>query len=120
MPNYLLKEYKIILRRTLSFAFVLTFRSLILLLMQNVEMDRRIKAWQGNEKKKRPVRSSCQKKKNYEDNRRTRKFIPQWKKDRPWLTFCEETNLMFCTYCKDNGKENIFVKGCNNFRRFCG
>lgn len=55
-------------------------------------------------------------KKNYEDNRRTRKFIPQWKKDRPWLTFCEETNLMFCTYCKDNGKENIFVKGCNNFR----
>ena len=29
--------------------------------MQNVEMDRRVKTWQGNEKKKRPVRSSCQK-----------------------------------------------------------
>ena len=50
--------------------------------------------------------------------KRTRKFLPLWKNERPWLMYREETKLMFCTYsyCEDQGENGSFVSRCNNFR----
>ena len=44
----------------------------------------------------------------YEDTKRTRKFLPLRKNERPWLMYREETKLMFCTYCEDQGKNRLW------------
>ena len=64
------------------------------------------------------VKRKCEQesKKRCEETGRTHDFLPSWKTGRSWLLYCEDKNLMYCTYCKDNGKSGKFVTGCNNFR----
>ncbi|XP_076081027.1 zinc finger protein 862-like isoform X2 [Mytilus galloprovincialis] len=67
---------------------------------------------------KRPSRISDQvteAKKKYED-KRVREFKTHWTDGRPWLKYDNENSVMYCTYCKEQGKGGKFVSGCTNFR----
>ena len=39
-----------------------------------------------------------ERKKSYEETGRTHDFLPSWKTGRSWLLYCEDKNLMYCTY----------------------
>ena len=53
---------------------------------------------------------------SYEKDR-VRVFLPTWKKNREWLKYIEEENIMVCSLCKKYKKtESDFVKGCSSFR----
>lgn len=46
--------------------------------------------------------------------RSRRKFHTSWLKLWPWMTYEAET--MFCTICKQKGKDNAFTQGCCTFK----
>ena len=51
----------------------------------------------------------------------SRKFLPHWKDDFPWIIYDEEESVIICEYCKHfaltaPGKSE-FVKGCKTFKR---
>ena len=53
--------------------------------------------------------------------KRSRKFLPHWKDDFPWIIYDEEESVIICEYCKHfvlttPGKSE-FVKGCKTFKR---
>ncbi|XP_063408230.1 zinc finger protein 862-like [Mytilus trossulus] len=54
-------------------------------------------------------------KKKYED-KRVREFKTHWMDGRPWLKYDNENSVMYCTYCKEQGKGWKFLSGCTNFR----
>ncbi|XP_062573421.1 zinc finger protein 862-like [Saccostrea cucullata] len=43
-----------------------------------------------------------------------RKFQSSWLKLWPWMIY--ESEKMFCTICKERGKDNIFTQGCGTFK----
>ena len=47
-------------------------------------------------------------------DKENRALKPEWKKDRPWLTF--RNNRMFCTACEKAGKKNVFTTGQDTFK----
>ena len=47
----------------------------------------------------------------------SRNFDENWKEFYVWLIYDKETNLMFCSLCKNGNKKNVFVTGCDKFRR---
>ena len=47
-----------------------------------------------------------------------RKFKPEWLKDFEWLSYDDESDLMYCTWCRDGKKKNPFgTSGSNNFQK---
>lgn len=54
-------------------------------------------------------------KKTYEV-KRARGFKTHWTEGRPWLSYDENKNLMFCQFCMSAGKSNKFTSGTDNFR----
>ena len=55
-------------------------------------------------------------KKKYDKEFRERKFLPQWTKDRSWLAYGEDKQLMFCNLCRNHEVDSVFVKGTNKFK----
>ena len=63
---------------------------------------------------------------DYDREKRVRKFNPQWKfddqgKPRDWLQHNKEANVMFCSVCKEHChkevlRKGLFVKGTDNFK----
>ena len=56
-----------------------------------------------------------EKKKQYEATGRTRKFLPRWMTEFPWLRYDDAKNKMFCAVCQEHHdvafKDSGFVKG---------
>jgi hypothetical protein len=52
-----------------------------------------------------------ERKKKYEDTKRTRKFLPLWKNERPWLMYSEEISLCFAPIVKIRGKMVVLLAG---------
>jgi hypothetical protein len=50
-------------------------------------------------------------KKKYDQESRERKFLPQWTKDRSWLDYDGDKQLMFCNWCRNHEVDSVFVKG---------
>ena len=50
-------------------------------------------------------------KRNYEKEKRVRKFLQKWKDEFPWLAYDSDTNKMSCTPCKSFESEGRFVLG---------
>ncbi|XP_060556337.1 uncharacterized protein C17orf113-like [Ruditapes philippinarum] len=50
------------------------------------------------------------------DSKVPRSFQNKWLQAHKWLKFDTEKQLMFCTLCINDGRDNIFTQGCNNFR----
>ena len=44
------------------------------------------------------------------------KYLPRWETEFDWLKFDTNLKAMVCTDCTDNGKNNVFVTGCTNFK----
>jgi hypothetical protein len=55
-------------------------------------------------------------KKKYDKESRERKFLPQWTKDRSWLAYDEDKQLMFCNLFRNHEVDSVFVKGTNKFK----
>ena len=55
-------------------------------------------------------------KKKYDQESRERKFLPQWTKDRSWLDYDGDKQLMFCNWCRNHEVDSVFVKGTNKFK----
>ncbi|XP_071142824.1 zinc finger protein 862-like [Mytilus edulis] len=55
-------------------------------------------------------------KKDYEINKRERKFQVQWQDKRPWLSFNKAENNMFCISCRTEKVDSAFANGTNNFK----
>ncbi|XP_060554316.1 zinc finger protein 862-like [Ruditapes philippinarum] len=52
----------------------------------------------------------------YEKNKRSRSFLLDWKKERPWLENTE--NGMKCSYCNEyeSKRQSLFVQGCKSYK----
>ena len=60
-------------------------------------------------------------KKDYENKKRKRQFVPSWSKEFPWLDLNKEKNVMVCRVCNEFSqqadKESPFYLGTSTFRK---
>jgi hypothetical protein len=65
---------------------------------------------------KRKFESTKEYYKGYDKDKRTRKYLPEWEKGRPWLKYVDDKGMV-CTARTEFGEPNgMFVTGCTSYK----
>ena len=68
------------------------------------------------QKNKKTDEERLENQREYDHQKRERKFQPKWKNEFVWLDFNQEKNAMTCRICKQFDTSGTFITGCDNFK----